>query len=165
MAKQPTIHIFLCLALHFDWPIKQLDISNAFLHGHLEEEVYMLQPPSFVQNSTQVCKLKKVLYGLKQAPQAWYSTFSSFLVTQGFHNCHSDPSLFIKQTPTSLTILLVYVDDILLTGSDPALITQLLTQMHHFFSMKELGSVPYFLGISVHAQANGYFFVSRKVCR
>lgn len=70
MAKQPTIRIFLSIDLQFQWPIKQLDISTAFLHGILQEEVYMLQPLGFVQSSTHVCKLKKALYGLKEAPRA-----------------------------------------------------------------------------------------------
>lgn len=67
----------LCLALQFQWPIKQLDISNAFLHGQFHEEVYLTQPPGFEDSTNPgfVCKLNKALYGLKQAPRAWYSTF------------------------------------------------------------------------------------------
>lgn len=111
VAKQPTIRILLCLVLQQNWVLKQLDISNAFLHGHLEEEVYMVQPPGFINadSPTYVCKLHKALYGVKQTPRAWYSTFSTFLLTQGFHQSHSDSSLFIRQTSAHLTILLIYV--------------------------------------------------------
>lgn len=83
IAKQHTIRILLCLALHHHWPIKQMDISNAFLHGTLEEEVYMDQPPGFIDASfpSHVCKLQKALYGLKHAPCTWFSTFSKFLLS------------------------------------------------------------------------------------
>lgn len=162
VAKQPTIRIFLCLALHFQWPIHQLDISNAFLHGTFDEEVYMLQPPGFVHDSNQVCKLKKALYGLKQDSRAWYSTFSKFLISQGFINSHSDSSLFVQHTNTSLIILVVYVDDILVTGSDSSLLTQFIHHMHTVFSMKELGPVSYFLGISVQSLPHGYFLSQAK---
>lgn len=164
VAKQPTIRILLCLALQNQWRLKQLDISNAFLHGKLDEEVYMLQPQGFVDSTFphHVCKLHKALYGLKQAPRAWYSTFSSFLLTQGFYHSYSDPSLFVKKTSTSITILLIYVDDILLTGSDPSLIQALLSQMRVAFSMKELGDVSYFLDISVQALSTSYFLSQHK---
>lgn len=159
VAKLPTIRIILCLALHHHWPLKQLDISNAFLHGKLEEEVFMTQPPGFVDSSvpTHVCKLHKALYGLKQAPRAWYSTFSTFLISQGFHNSHCDSSLFVHKTPHSITILVVYVDDILLTDSDSSHIHTLVAQMYLAFSMKELGNLSYFLGISVQTFATHYF--------
>ncbi|XP_028120252.1 uncharacterized protein LOC114317690 [Camellia sinensis] len=133
MAKQPTIRIFLSIDLQFQWPIKQLDISTAFLHGILQEEVYMLQPLGFVQSST-----------------------------HGFTNSLSDTSLFIRKTSTSLIILLVDVNDILLTSNDSTLIAQLLQQMHKVFSKKELGSLSYFLGISVHSHKHGYFLSQAK---
>ena len=162
MAKQPSIRIFLCLDHHFNWLIHQLDIANAFLHGTLDEEVHMLQPPGFIQFSNQVCKLKKALYGLKQAPRAWYSTFSKFLISQGFANSHSDSSLFVQHTSISLLILVIYVEDILVTGSDPAPLAQFIQHMHTVFSMKELGTVSYFLGISVTALSHGYFLSQTK---
>lgn len=73
VTKQPTICILFILALSYNWPIRQLDISNAFLHGTLDEEVNILQPPGFIDSTSShlVCKLKKALYGLKQAPRAW----------------------------------------------------------------------------------------------
>lgn len=110
IAKQPTIRILLSLAVFFHWPIRQLDISNAFLHGTLEDEVYMVQPPGFVDSShpTMVCKLHKALCGLKHAPRAFYSTFSSFLLSHGFLNSHCDSSLFLHTTSTSILIVLVY---------------------------------------------------------
>ena len=111
----------------------------------------MVQPPGFVDASTphHVCRLHKALYGLKQEKRAWYSTFSAFLLQQGFINSHCYSSLFIYKTQSVITILLVYVDDIIVTGNSPSHIQQLITHMHSAFSMKELGSLSYFLGISV----------------
>ncbi|CAL5421506.1 unnamed protein product [Camellia sinensis] len=164
MAKQPTIRILLCFALHHHWPLKQLDISNAFLHSHLDEEVYMDQPPSFVdpQQPTLVCKLHKAFYGLKQAPRAWFSAFSSFLLSQGFLQSKCDSSLFVHKTSSSLTYFLIYVDDILLTGTDQGYIQSLLSHMHQAFSMKELEDISYFLGISVQSTSDGYFLSQHK---
>lgn len=118
--KQPTIRIVLSLAVHYKWPIKQLDVSNAFLHGLLDEEVYMKQPLGYKdpQHPSFVCKLSKALYGLRQAPRAWFSAFSGFLLQQGFMQSKSDSSLFISKKDVALTLVLVYVDDILVTGSD-----------------------------------------------
>ncbi|XP_028100512.1 uncharacterized protein LOC114299881 [Camellia sinensis] len=101
----------------------------------------------FETSSSFVCKLHKALYGLKQAPRAWYSTFSFFLISQGFVNSKCDSSLFIQKTSSTFTALLVYVDGILITGSDTQHIQTLVTQMHQVFSMKELGSISYFLDI------------------
>ncbi|GMP63931.1 hypothetical protein CsSME_00025419 [Camellia sinensis var. sinensis] len=163
VAKQPTVRVLLSIALHFNWSIKQLDISNAFLHGLLQEEVYMVQPPGLESSSPHhVCKLKKALYGLKQAPRAWYSTFSSYLLSTGFTNSRCDSSLFIQRTSTTVTFLLIYVDDILITGNSAAHITSLIHHMHKAFSMKELGDISYFLGISVTRIASDLFLSQHK---
>lgn len=134
-------------------------MSNAFLHSKLEEDVFMAQPPGFEDSHfpTYVCKLNKALYGLKQAPGAWFSTFSSFLLTLGFVNSHCDHSLFIQASASSLTYLLVCVDDILVTGNSPSYIQSLISQLHSAFSLKELGSLSYFLGILVSSHSPGTF--------
>jgi hypothetical protein len=86
MVKSATIHLVLSLARSRVWCLRQLDVQNVFLHGTLEEEVYMRQPPRYEDQSrpTHVCKLDKALYGLKQAPRAWYSRFSGKLKQLGF---------------------------------------------------------------------------------
>jgi hypothetical protein len=95
--KPATIRILLSLAVHYNWPLKQLDVSNAFLHGQLSEEVFMEQPTGFVDSMFpgHVCKLKKALYGLKQAPRAWFQRLSQALLHLGFIGSLVDTSLFI----------------------------------------------------------------------
>ncbi|KAM2359181.1 hypothetical protein ACFX1X_007926 [Malus domestica] len=120
VAKPTTIRILLSIAVTYNWFIHQLDVSNAFLHGYLKEDVYMVQPPGFIDQSQphHVCKLKRSLYGLKQAPRAWYEAFYSAILSLGFISSSSDTSFFIKRDST-ITFILVYVDDIIITGSSP----------------------------------------------
>ena len=115
--KHVTIRMVFSLALSHAWPIKQLDVNNAFLNGHLSEVVYMAQPEGFVNPSfpTHVCKLHEALYGLKQAPRAWKDKLRITLLKWGFVNAKADTSLFISGRGDSLLLLLVYVDDILVT--------------------------------------------------
>uniref|UniRef100_A0A2N9EH56 Reverse transcriptase Ty1/copia-type domain-containing protein n=1 Tax=Fagus sylvatica TaxID=28930 RepID=A0A2N9EH56_FAGSY len=98
--KPITIRIVLSLAVASNWDIRQLDVTNAFLHGNLSEDVYMTQPPGFVHSSypTHVCHLRKALYGLKQAPRAWYSRLSNRLLHLGFHGSHkTTSSMYLSQ--------------------------------------------------------------------
>ncbi|XP_028098424.1 uncharacterized protein LOC114298117 [Camellia sinensis] len=124
----------------------------------------MQQPQGFIDAShpTLVYKLHKAPHGLKQAPRAWFSSFSSFLLSCGFISSHCNSSLFVKKTAASITILLIYVDDILLTASDTSYITTLIHQMHGAFAMKELGLLNYFLSISVSSSSMGYFLSQHK---
>ena len=98
VVKQSTVRVVLALAIHFNWVLDQLDVTNAFLHGILNEDIYMVQPTGFVNACfpTHLCKLHKSLYGLKQALRAWYERFSNFLLGLGFHTTYADPSLFIR---------------------------------------------------------------------
>ena len=101
-----------------------MDVKSAFLHGDLHEEIYMEQPPRYVHSKySLVCLLKKSLYGLNQAPRAWYAKMDSFLLDSGFSRCHSDPNVYTKKVGNHLIILVLYVDDLILTSSDPKLLT------------------------------------------
>ena len=147
--KTTTIRLVLDIAVSRSWPIKQLDVNNAFLQGTLTEEVYTVQPPGFVDADlpNHVCRLHKALYGLKQAPRAWYRELSNFLIQYGFINSVADTSLFILRRGSSLVYMLIYVDDILITGNDPALLQQILDSLATRFSVKEPEDLNYFLGI------------------
>jgi hypothetical protein len=162
--KPSTIRIILSLAVYFNWQIKQLDISNAFLHGSLIEEVYMEQPKGFVdkKNPHLVCKLQKAIYGLKQAPRAWFNRLSSYLLDIGFTASLVDTSLFTFISGSIKLFMLIYVDDIIITGTHPHLITSLIQLMQKEFPVKDLGSLSYFLGIQVTRSPAGLHLCQSK---
>ena len=116
VVKSTTIRVVLSIALSNGCPISQLDVNNAFLHGNLTEDVYMAQPPRYVDqdNPTHVCHLQKALYGLKQAHRAWYMELKTFLLNFGFVNSKSNTSLFIYQCWSVTIYFLVYL---LVTGN------------------------------------------------
>jgi len=150
VVKPINIRLILTLAVSYKWPIQQLDINNAFLNGVLEEEVYMEQPQGFESGDSHlVCKLHKALYGLKQAPRQWFDRLNTTLTQFGFQASKCDSSLFTYAKQKQVVYLLVYVDDIIITGSSSSLITSLISQSHVVFSLKQLGQLHYFLGIEV----------------
>ncbi|KAM2975746.1 hypothetical protein FF1_001874 [Malus domestica] len=159
-----TIRLILAVALHYNWSIRQLDVQNAFLHGSLSEDVYMRQPQGFVDPHfpTHVCKLQRSLYGLKQAPRAWFQCFSNYLEELGFVASQADSSLFTYFDGTTIIYLLIYVDDILVTGNSSSQITKLIAQLGLMFSMKDLGPLHYFLGMEVTRTASGFHLAQDK---
>jgi Reverse transcriptase (RNA-dependent DNA polymerase) len=157
VVRPSTIRIVLSLSLSKGWFIRQLDVQNAFLHGDLQETVYMQQPPGFLDASrpTHVCLLNKALYGLKQSPRAWFHTLSTTLIAYGFVASQYDPSLFIFRAGNQFMVLLVYVDDLVLTGSHPDLLSDLIKTLQQSFAIKDLGKLHYFLGVEVHQSPTG----------
>ncbi|KAF5780127.1 putative RNA-directed DNA polymerase [Helianthus annuus] len=149
VVKPTTIRLVLSVAFSRGWSIRQVDVNNAFLHGDLSETVYMTQPPGFVDSSRPhyVCRPQKALYGLKQAPRAWFSKLSTALLTDGFTQCLSDVSLFVYSRDSILCYVLIYVDDIIITGSSSDFVTSLIGRLHSQFALKDLGQLSYFLGI------------------
>jgi hypothetical protein len=130
--------------------MQQYDVKNAFLHGELEEEVFM-DPPSGFSHSllpNQVCRLNKALYGLKQSPRAWFERFIQAMVSMGYRQSQGDHTLFIKHFISGgVAILIVYVDDIIITGDDLVERDILRRRLSAEFEIKELGKLKYFLGI------------------
>ena len=111
----------------------------------------MEQPPRMadLEHSTHMCKLQKALYSLKQIPRAWFDRFSAFLLKSGFFCCLADPSLFIFHSNLGTLIFLLYVDDILLTGSSTTLVSIFIQLVSSEFKMKDLGQIHHFLGIEL----------------
>ena len=140
-----------------------MDVKSAFLHGDLQEEIYMEQPSGYVQdNSSLVCFLKKSLYGLKKAPRAWFAKMDSFILDTGFSRCHSDPNVYTNKVGNHLIILVLYVDDLILTGSDPKLITHVKSSLKQNFEMSDLGHLHYFFGLQVLQTKEGIFLSQSK---
>jgi hypothetical protein len=164
VVKPATVRVVLSLALSQNWPIHQLDVKNAFLHGTLTETVYCIQPTGFVDSSRPdfVCRLNKSLYGLKQAPRACHHRFASHLILLGFVEAKSDTSLFIYHHGTDTALLLLYVDDIVLTASTTSLLKQIIGALQCEFAMTDMGPLHHFLGISVTRSASGLFLSQRQ---
>ncbi|MCH82808.1 retrovirus-related Pol polyprotein from transposon TNT 1-94, partial [Trifolium medium] len=146
VVKMATIRLVLAVAASQNWPLYQLDVNTSFLHGDLNEEVYMQPPPGLhLPHSNLVCKLQKSLYGLKQASRQWNTKLTTTLLSSGYVQSKSDYSLFTKQSDIGFTVVLVYVDDLVLGGTDMHEITQLKTLLNDKFSIKDLGILKYFL--------------------
>lgn len=151
-----SIRLFLS-SCYRQWPIYQLNIKNVFLHGELQEDIYLEQSSSFVaqEESILVYKLLRSLYDLKQSPRAWFGRFSSIIQEFGLIRCESDHSVFQRHTSSKQCIyLVVYVDDIVITTSDQDGIEQLKNLFSHFHT-KDLGLLRYFLGIEVAQSSSG----------
>jgi len=150
VAKLNTVRILLSLAANRDWPLHQLDVKNAFLNGNLEEEVYMDIPPGFENKfGSNVCKLNKSLYGLKQSPRAWFEKFTQSMKKQGYIEGHANHTLFTKISCNGkIAVLIVYVDDIVLTGDDTVEMAGVKEKLAVDFEIKDLGSMRYLVARS-----------------
>ena len=152
------------MAVNFDWELQQYDVKNAFLHGELEEEIYMTIPPWFNgSDGNEVCRLKKTLYGLKQSPCAWFERFAKVMIANGYKQSQGDHTLFIKHSISGgVTTLIVYVDDIIVTGNDEKEKNTLKQCLAKEFEIKDLRKLKYFLGIEVAQSKQGVFISQQK---
>ncbi|KAJ0469227.1 putative RNA-directed DNA polymerase [Helianthus annuus] len=163
VAKLVTVRCLLTVAVKRNWLLHQLDVNNAFLHGDLREEVYMKIPQGFSKrNETRVCKLKKSLYGLKQASRTWYQKFTNALIEFGYKQSRADHSLFTVQEGELFVAILIYVDDVIITGNHLSKIDSTKKHLSTVFSIKDLGPLKYFLGIEVAKTSDGLVLSQRK---
>ena len=139
-----------------------MDVKSVFFHGDLVEEIYMEQPPSFVTDSTLVCQLKKSLQGLKQAPRAWYEKIDRFFFNLGFKRCESNHSIYVLHADGNTLIVVVYVDDLVLTSNTVDLFSRLKHQLVDTFEMTYLGILHFFLGLQVLPLSDGLFVSQSK---
>ncbi|KAK2354629.1 putative mitochondrial protein [Trifolium repens] len=163
VVKMTTVRMFMAIAASQHWPLFQLDVNTAFLHGDLNEEVYMKPPPGLaLPHPDLVCKLQRSLYGLKQASRQWNAKLTETLISSGYIQSKADYSLFTKQTSIGFTAILVYVDDLVMGGTDMDEITQLKALLDSKFSIKDLGHLKYFLGFEVARSKDGISLCQRK---
>ena len=150
VAQFTFIHTIIALASAMGSKLYQMDVKTNFLNGKIKEEVYIEQPGGFKVHGkeTHVCRLKKALYGLKQAPRAWYGRIDGFLVRLGFTKSDADSNLYYKVVEGDTLILVLYVDDLFLTGAE-RLVTWCKKQLSSEFEMKDLGSMHCFLGLEI----------------
>jgi hypothetical protein len=162
VAHMTTICTLLDVTSVREWSISQLDVKNAFLNGELHEDVYMRPPPGYSVPEGMVCHLRHSLYGLKQAPRAWFQSFASIVTAAGFSASAHDPALFVHVSPRGRTLLLLYVDDMIITRDDPEYIAFVNACLSDQFLMSNLGPLRYFLGIEISSTPEGFFLSQEK---
>lgn len=152
--------------MHYGRSLCQLDVKNIFLYGYLAETVYMQQPPRFeIQGkSDKVCKLKKAFYGLKQSPCAWFQKLFEVVSSFGYHRLAFDHSPFIKKTDSRGVVMVVYVDDVILTGSSTQDFSDTKAHLQKCFVTKVFGPIRYFLGIEVAGSKDGIIYPNPSMC-
>ncbi|CDF39892.1 unnamed protein product [Chondrus crispus] len=150
--KFTTIRLLLALVAHYDLELHQMDVVTAFLNGDLDEDIYMEQPEGCIDKSKSdhVCKLLKALYDLKQAHRQWHAKVNDFLIGElGFETSRSDPCLFIKRIGNTIMLIALYVDDLLLAGSDIDAIKWMKGELNKRFEMKDLGKAKVCIGLEI----------------
>ena len=163
VAKMTTVRIFLDIAAKKNHEIHQMDVHNAFLHGDLRDEVYINIPLGFSEpNEKRVCRLRKSLYGLKQAPRCWFAKLVEALEKYGFSQTYSDHSLFVYSRNNTTLRILVYVDDLIISGDSSEAILSFKAYLSTCFYMKDLGALKYFLGLEVARGSQGIYLCQRK---
>ncbi|GJR62684.1 retrotransposon protein, putative, ty1-copia subclass [Tanacetum coccineum] len=147
-----AIRILIAIAAYYDYEIWQMDVKTAFLNGHLSEEVYMEQPEGFVNPKypNHVCKLKRCIYGLKQASRQWNKRFDNEIKKFRFTQNPDEPCVYQKASGSYVTILILYVDDILLMGNNIPMLQDVKSYLGRSFSMKDFRDAAYVLGIKIY---------------
>ncbi|GJQ93761.1 putative ribonuclease H-like domain-containing protein [Tanacetum coccineum] len=164
VARIEAIRIFLAFASYMGFIVYQMDVKSAFLYGKIDEEVYVSQPPGFIDPKypQKVYKVVKALYGLHQAPRAWYATLSTFLLKNGYRRGTIDKTLFIKKDKHDIILVQVYVDDIIFGSTKKSWCDEFEALMKSRFQMSSMGELTFFLGLQVKQKADGIFISQDK---
>ncbi|GJT12769.1 putative ribonuclease H-like domain-containing protein [Tanacetum coccineum] len=164
VARIKAIRLFLAFASYMGFIVYQMDVKSAFLYGTIDEEVYVSQPPGFVDpdHPKKVYKVVKALYGLHQAPRAWYATFSTFLEEHGYRRGTIDKTLFIKKDKKDIILVQVYVDDIIFGSTRKSWCDEFEALMKGRFQMSSMGELIFFLVLQVKQSQTGLFISQDK---
>ncbi|GJW91860.1 putative ribonuclease H-like domain-containing protein [Tanacetum coccineum] len=164
VARIEAIRIFLAFASYMGFIVYQMDVKSAFLYGKIDEEVYVSQPPGFIDPKypKKVYKVVKALYGLHQAPRAWYATLSTFLLKNGYRRGTIDKTLFIKKDKHDIILVQVYVDDIIFGSTKKSWCDEFEALMKSRFQMSSMGELTFFLGLQVKQKEDGIFISQDK---
>nr|KAJ0227803.1 hypothetical protein LSAT_V11C100040470 [Lactuca sativa] len=164
VARIEAIRLFLAYASYMNFIVYQMDVKTAFLHGVLEEEVFLNQPPGFVDKDhpDNVYRLDKAVYGLKQAPRAWYETLTSYLLENGYRRGVIDNTLFIKNKGSDMVLVQIYDDDIIFGSPNETLSKEFAEIMSQRFEMSMMGKMTFFLGLEVQQQKTGISICQSK---
>ena len=175
VAGMTAIRLFLAIAAHKKWRISQLDVKTAFLNSSLDEEIYIELPEGYdeflkskgkILNS-KFARLNKSLYGLKQAPLCWYKTITNKLLSLGYKPCVSEPCMFVKTVNGKQTLLVLYVDDVLLSGDDAEMIATDVNELNDEFTLVFQEEADFILGVEIeqtenHIKLNQQQYIERK---
>ena len=164
VAKMALIRIVMSLASSLIWTLHPMDVKNTFLNGFLKEEVFIEQSEGFKDSANPefVCKLKRGLYGLKQSPRIWFERLANYLKVVSFKQSLAYASVFVMNAKNDIVIIVLYVDDLIMTSNNDDSICEIKKKLSPQFEMKDLGELKYFLCIEVVKCSNGLMFSQRK---
>ena len=165
VVRYSSIRTLLAFAVQNGMIIHQMDVVTAFLNGTLDEDIYMEQPPGYIKKGEEhlVCKLKRSLYGLKQSSRCWNTVFKQYMESINFKQCTADPCIFVTGEEADLTIVAVYVDDLIVIAKTPEKIKKIKESLAARFKMKDLGKLHYCLGISIqHDEERGSLWMDQR---
>ncbi|GJS47098.1 retrovirus-related pol polyprotein from transposon TNT 1-94 [Tanacetum coccineum] len=167
VARLESIRILLAYACALDFKLFQMDVKSAFLNGFINEEVYVAQPPGFIdfEKPDHVYKLKKALYGLKQAPKAWYDKLKAFLIKHEYKMGMVDNTLFTKKKSSNLIIVQIYVDDIIFGSTCQDMCDEFAKIMHDEFEMSMMGELNFFLGLQIKQMEDGISLINLNILK
>eukprot|EP00253_Pinus_taeda_P004526 PITA_04526 len=161
--KMDSIKMAPAIATTKKWDIHHIDVKNAFLHGDINEEIYMDQPKGYVHDSSLVCTLRQSSYGLKQAPHAWYAKMDSYLLSQDFQRFKSDPNVYMLRKSDSLLLIVLYVYDLLITSNSRSTIVAIKYALHDKFFVTDMELLNYILGLEI-SQSNSRITLAQSKC-
>uniref|UniRef100_A0A2N9F7X6 Reverse transcriptase Ty1/copia-type domain-containing protein n=1 Tax=Fagus sylvatica TaxID=28930 RepID=A0A2N9F7X6_FAGSY len=163
VARLSSIRTLLAVAASHQWKLFQMDVKNVFLNGDLSEEVYMQPPPSLSHPPEKVCRFCRVLYGLKQASRAWFAKFNSTVSRLSCSISSYDFALFLHCTAKGTILLILYVDDMIITSDDLSGIHELKDFLSQNFEIKDLGHLSYFLGLEITSSDDGFYLTQANL--